>query len=76
MSKEVFTSVIRLRGSKKHNVVSVKSSKPIEISLWMEFSKVLSRLYMGVPTAIGDIVCKNVLNTGVDIVCTMNIPKD
>lgn len=76
MAKDTFTSVIRLRGSKKHNVVSVKSNKPVDISLWIEFSKVLGRLYMSVPTEIGDVVCKNILNTGVDIICTRTIQKD
>lgn len=76
MSKEVFTSIIRLRGSKKHKIVPVKSSEPIDISLWIEFSKVLGRLYMSVPTRIGDIVCRNVLNTGIDIICTRNIDED
>ncbi|WP_297518611.1 DUF1667 domain-containing protein [uncultured Clostridium sp.] len=76
MAKDIFTSVIRLRGSQKHNVVSVKSSKPVDIAIWIEFSKVLGRLYMSVPTVIGDVVCKNILNTGVDIICTRSIPKD
>ncbi|MGL5634358.1 MAG: DUF1667 domain-containing protein [Sarcina sp.] len=76
MKKDIFTSVVRLRGSKRHNVVSVKSSKPVDLELWIEFSKVLSRLYMSVPTQIGDVVCKNILNTGVDIVCTRNLGKD
>lgn len=76
MSKEVFTSIIRLRGSKKHKVVPVKSSEAIDISLWIEFSKVLGRLYMSVPTRIGDVVCRNVLNTGIDIICTRNIDED
>lgn len=76
MYDEVFTSVVRLRGSDKYNVVAVKSSKSIEIDNWIEFSKVLSRLYVGVPVKIGDIVCRNILNTGVDIICTQNIPKD
>lgn len=75
MAKDTFTSVIRLRGSKKYNVVPVKSSKPVDISLWIEFSKVLGRLYMSVPTNIGDVVCKNILNTGIDIICTRSIPK-
>ncbi|MPQ44739.1 DUF1667 domain-containing protein [Clostridium tarantellae] len=76
MEKEVFTSVVRIRGSKKYNVVPVKSNKPVEIDKWIEFSKILSRLYVGVPTKIGNIVCKNIMNTGIDIICTKNISKD
>ena len=43
MHKDIFTSVVRVRGSKKYNVVPVKSNKPVEISKWIDFSNVLSR---------------------------------
>lgn len=76
MSKDVFTSLVRVRGSKKYNVIPVKSTAAVDISLWIDFSKVLSRLYVSVPANIGDIVCKNILNTGIDIVCTKNLSKD
>lgn len=76
MNEEIFTSVVRVKGSDKFKVVSVKSNKPIRVSQWIEFSKVLSRIYVGPPTKIGDIICKNILNTGIDIVCTGNIPKN
>lgn len=72
-SKDVFTSLVRIKGNKNHRVVSVKSTKPIEKDLWREFSKVLSRIYVSAPINIGDIICKNIMNTGVDIVCTRTI---
>ncbi|CUO18742.1 MAG: DUF1667 domain-containing protein [Sarcina ventriculi] len=74
MEDELFTSVVRLRGSKFH-VVPVKSSKPVPHNKWIEFSKILSRLYVGVPTKIGSVVCRNILNTGIDIICTKNIDE-
>ncbi|KYH33949.1 hypothetical protein CLTEP_21280 [Clostridium tepidiprofundi DSM 19306] len=73
--EDIYTTVIRVKGSSKFNVVPVKSSKPIEKSLWIECSKALSRLRVGPPLKIGDVVCKNILNTGVDIICTRNINK-
>lgn len=76
MNEEIFTSVVRVKGSDKFNVVSVKSNKPVGVSQWIEFSKVLSRIYVGPPTKMGDIICKNILNTGIDIVCTGSIPKN
>lgn len=72
MEECIFTSLVRIKGS-NYNVVSVKSSAPIQKDLWMECSKALSRLYVGVPIKQGDIVCSNILNTGVDIICTRNI---
>ena len=71
--KEIFTSLVRVKGSDKHKVVSVKSNKPVDISLFFEFSKVLARLYVSVPVQIGDTICKNILNTGIDIISTKKI---
>lgn len=70
---DIFTSLVRIKGAVNHKVVPVKSSKPIEKSLWLECSKALSRVYVGAPIRIGDVICKNILNTGVDIVCTRNV---
>lgn len=73
-SSDIFTTIVRIKGA-DYNVVPVKSTKPIDKSLWIECSKALSRLYVGAPIGIGDIICKNLLNTGVDIVCTKNVDK-
>lgn len=72
--KSVFTTVIRMKG-KGSGVVPVKSSKPIDKKLHIECSKVLSRLYIGPPLKIGEVICKNILNTGVDIICTKNVSE-
>lgn len=74
-NKDILTTLVRIKGSKLR-IVPVKSTKPIDKNLWIECSKALSRLYVGAPIKIGDIVCKNILNTGVDIVCTKNVYKD
>lgn len=74
--KDILTSIVRVKGSSIHDVMPVKSSKPIDKELWIECSKALSRIHVGPPMNIGDIVCKNILNTGIDIICTKNIPRD
>ena len=74
--QEIFTSVVRVKGSSKYNLVSVKSSEAIDKDMWLELSKVLSRIYVGAPTNMGDIICKNILNTGIDIISTANITRD
>jgi CxxC motif-containing protein len=71
----ILTTLVRIKGS-KHNVVPVKSTKPIDKKLWLECSKALGRIYVGAPIKIGDMVCKNILNTGVDIICTKNVDKE
>lgn len=72
-NKDIFTSLVRVKGNSKYNVVSVKSSKEVDISLWIELSKVLGRLYVSTPLKVGDIICKNILNTGIDIICTRDL---
>ena len=71
--KDIFTSLVRVKGNPNYKVVSVKSTKPIEKKLWKELSKVLSRIYISTPINIGDIICKNIINSGIDIVCTKKI---
>lgn len=72
-NKAIFTSVVRVKGNSKYKVVPVKSSEEVDKSLWIEISKVLSRIYVSVPIKLGSIICKNVLNTGIDIVCSRDI---
>ncbi|MCH3965473.1 MAG: DUF1667 domain-containing protein [Clostridium sp.] len=69
---DIFTSIVRIKGA-NCNVVPVKSTKPINKDLWIECSKALSRLHIGIPINIGDIICKNILNTKVDIISTKTI---
>ena len=72
-NKEIFTSVVRVKGSERYKVIPVKSSSEVEKSKWIQLSKVISRLYVSVPSKKGSIICKNILNTGLDIICTRDI---
>ena len=72
----VLTTLVRLKCSNLCKVVPVKSSKPINKKLWIECSKALSRIHVGPPVKIGDVVCNNILNTRVDIICTKNIERN
>ena len=54
--KDIFTSLVRVKGNPDYKVVSVKSTKPIEKELWKELSKVLSRIYISTPIDIGDVI--------------------
>ncbi|MBM6859579.1 DUF1667 domain-containing protein, partial [Clostridium saudiense] len=71
----IFTSVVRVKGNNKYKVVPVRSSEEVDKNLWIEISKVLSRIYVSVPIKLGSIICKNVLNTGIDIISSRNIDK-
>ena len=72
-NKEIFTSVVRVKGSERYKVIPVKSSAEVEKSKWIQLSKVISRLYVSVHIKKGSIICKNILNTGLDIICTKDI---
>ena len=72
-NKEIFTSVVRVKGSEKYKVIPIKSSAEVERSKWIQLSKVISRLYVSVTIKKGSIICKNILNTGLDIICTREI---
>lgn len=75
-NKDIFTSVVRIKGSDKYRVVPVKSSEKVDINIWRELSKVLGRIYVSIPIKVGDTICKNILNTGVDIICTRDLLDD
>ena len=72
-NKDIFTSIVRVNGNDKYRVVPVKSNKEVDKKMWMGLSKVLARIYVSVPIKSGDLICKNILNTGIDIVCTRDI---
>lgn len=74
--EDIFTSLVRIKGDPKHKVISVKSSKKVDRKLFVEFSKVLGRIYVSTPINVNDIVCSNILNTGIDILCTRKVKKD
>lgn len=74
-NKDILTTLVRIKGN-KISVLPVKSSEPIDKKLWIQCSKALSRIYVGTPIKIGDTICKNILNTGVDIVSAKNVDKN
>ena len=73
-SKDVLTTLVRIKGGFV-KVVSVKSDRPIEKKLFLKCSRALSRINVGAPIRIGDVVCKNILNLGIDIICTKNVDR-
>ncbi|MDP4176944.1 MAG: DUF1667 domain-containing protein [Bacillota bacterium] len=71
-TKGILTTLVRVKGS-KIGVLPVKSSMPIDRNMWLQCSEALSRVYVGLPIKIGDVICKNILNTGVDIISAKNM---
>ncbi|MCQ2087576.1 MAG: DUF1667 domain-containing protein [Bacilli bacterium] len=54
-------------------LVSVKTNLAIPKNLVFEAMEIINKLSIGAPTKIGQIVLKNILDTGADIIITKNI---
>ena len=65
------TSTVPIRGSNL-KMISVKTQKPIPKGLIFDILKSLIGVEIQAPVRIGDVVVKNVCDTGVDIVATRN----
>lgn len=70
----IVTSVVRVNGGNM-SVVSVKTENDIPKCKIQECIKALKNVEIDAPIKIGDILVKNVANTGVNIVATRNIRK-
>ncbi len=66
----MLTTTVRVEDGKKSSVVPVKSANPVPKGMLMECMEVINRTVVKAPVKIGDIVVKNILDTGVDIVAT------
>ncbi|MBQ3894035.1 MAG: DUF1667 domain-containing protein [Clostridia bacterium] len=65
------TSVVRTENG---DMLSVKTSEPIPKELVREAAKALAGVVVKTPVHIGDVIVKDILGTGSDIVATKNIP--
>jgi CxxC motif-containing protein len=56
-------------------LVSIRTDKPIPKGKIFEVMKILYRKKVQAPVKIGDIIIKNVVNTGVNIIATKNVNR-
>ncbi|MEG1791577.1 MAG: DUF1667 domain-containing protein [Clostridia bacterium] len=68
--KRVVTSLVKLSNG---GVVSVKTNGLINKSDIFPVLEILKTVTLDLPIKIGDIVLKNILNSGVDVVATSNV---
>lgn len=68
----MITSSVRVK-NREDTLVSVKTSIPVPKELIFTIIKEMDKISVDAPTNIGDVIIKNVLNTGADIVITKNI---
>ena len=70
----ILTSTVYVRNGHLP-LVSIRTAKPIPKAKIFKVMAKLSRTKVSAPLKIGDIIIKNVVNTGVDIIATKNIRK-
>ncbi len=68
----IVTSTVKVSGGEVP-VVPVKTEKAIPKGLIMKCMEEINKASISAPVMIGDIVIKNVLETGVDVVATKNV---
>lgn len=67
----MLTTTVKVDGGKTY-VVPVKTSNPIPKNMMFECMNVINNASVKAPVKIGDIVIKNILGTGVDVIATNN----
>lgn len=65
------TTTVRVDGGKAY-VVPVKSAGPVPKGMMFQCMEVINKASVKAPVKIGDVVIKDILGTGVDIVATNN----
>ena len=73
--KRMVTSSVKVKGGSQ-DVVSVKTKEAIPKKLIFDLLEELKNVTLKAPVKIGDIVIKDALSTGVDVVVTKNIEKE
>lgn len=66
------TSIVRVK-NRDDIMVSVKTCEPVPKAMIFDILAVLENVSIDAPCHIGDVVIKNVLDTGIDIIVTKEI---
>ncbi|MCH5256567.1 MAG: DUF1667 domain-containing protein [Lachnospiraceae bacterium] len=70
--RRIITSLVKVQGGERP-VVSVKTAADIPKDKIMDCVKELKQIEVSAPVHIGNVILRNVCDTGVDIVATANV---
>lgn len=70
----IVTTTVKIFGGNKERI-SVKTSKEISKDLVFDCMHEIKKAYAKAPVKIGDIIIKNVLNAGVNIIATSDVSR-
>lgn len=65
--RRVITTTVKLNGGYL-NLLPVKTNDSVPKELMFDIMKLLDRVEVNTPVSVGDVIIKNVLGTGVDVV--------
>ncbi len=68
----VLTTIVRIENA-IHNSLPVKSSKPLPKDKLIEAAKALKNVVVKAPVKTNEIIVKNILDTGIDIIATRDM---
>lgn len=71
----ILTTTVAVKGGIKPRV-SIKSASDIPKGSLMECARFLKNYSINAPVHIGDVVCSNILGTGVDMIATCNVDAE
>ena len=70
----ILTSTVRIQGARRA-VIPVRSDKAVPKRLFPRIMKQLKRVRLQAPVSVLDIVVKDVLDTGANIIATRTMPR-
>jgi CxxC motif-containing protein len=70
----MLTTTMRVSGGRLP-LLPVRSRKPIPKGLLFDFIKKINTIQVEAPVAVGDVVLKNLLGTGIDIIASRSMPR-
>jgi CxxC motif-containing protein len=72
--KRTVTSTVKVNSGERL-VAAVKTKTEISKNLIFELMKLINSVQVKAPVMVGDIIIKNALNTGVDVIATANVKR-
>lgn len=69
-----FFTTIRVKDGKTP-LLSVRSTEPVSKNILMACATELSKLIVPAPVRIGDVIVRNILHSGIDIIATKDVEK-
>lgn len=73
--ERILTSSVAVKNG-EFVLASVKTAKPIPKAILKDAVKEIAEIKVDAPVRVGDVILRNILETGVDIVATCNVRKN